>query len=163
MRGVSSRLFTCLYVCIYVFMCPCVRVDFYMVVLGLVEVWGSRGEGGSSEWLVHGQACSQRCVGKKTYQKIGVLGFNLIGFSMENCILLSKARLNITSSFLSYTRLLASCEWANPWGHLCQLYREGPKRDCGPEGPDIAGVDCLAVEHYQVRADSALTLKPSTI
>lgn len=82
-REVSSCLFTCLYVCIYVFMCPCVRVDFSHGGFGAGGGQGKRGEGRGfwsglcMDRLVH------RCVGKKTYQKIGVLVFNSVHFLWE--------------------------------------------------------------------------------
>lgn len=61
--------FICLYVCIDVFMCPRARCRCYMVALGLVEVRGKEGGCVCLEWLVHGQVCSQSCVGKRHITK----------------------------------------------------------------------------------------------
>lgn len=53
-------------------------------------VGGGEGKGeGCLEWLVHGQVCSQRCVGKRHIKKSEFWFLIQLIFSNGNCMLLS--------------------------------------------------------------------------
>lgn len=69
----EGRRVISLLVCTYVFMYLCVHVHGVDVTWSLWGWWrsGERRKGGGCglEWLVHGQVCSQSCVGKRYITK----------------------------------------------------------------------------------------------
>lgn len=67
--------------------------------------------GAACAWT--GQACSQRCVAQKTYQKIGVLVFNSIDFLLGNYVSRDEQRFNAGFLCLS-DQTVRIVNWATP-------------------------------------------------